>query len=156
MNPLLPRDLVDTYKKSIHGPQCPASRFEEIVRIVNSSKDLIFKLKDRCPQRPFTLNVDAPTYAYHATCTSTTVTYLTTRAYSTVKQIHSLAGEMPLDIVVVSHALNEQLIVQMLGEINRLEALHNPLSDRLLAGSQREELTQPMHLSVKVPWMVLP
>ena len=43
--------------------------------------------------------------------------------------IHFLAGEIPLDIVVVAHALNEHLIVKMLREIDRLETLHNSLSD---------------------------
>lgn len=40
-----------------------------------------------------------------------------------------LAGEIPLHLVVVAHALNEHLIVKMLREIDRLETLHNSLSD---------------------------
>lgn len=68
-------------------------------------------LKDICSQGSHTLNVNALTYAYYATCTSTSVSYPTSRAYPTVKPIHFLAGEMPLDFVVVAFALYEQLIV---------------------------------------------
>lgn len=46
-----------------------------------------------------------------------------------VKYIRFLAGEIPLDIVVVAHALNEHLIVKMLREIDGLETLYKTLSD---------------------------
>lgn len=46
----------------------------------------------------------------------------------------------------------------MLREIDRLETLqHLFVSFQYqLKESQREKRTQPMHLSVKVPWIVLP
>ena len=42
--------------------------------------------------------------------------------------IQNLAGKMPLDIVVITHTLNEHLIEQMLREIDRLETLRISLS----------------------------
>ena len=46
----------------------------------------------------------------------------------TVNIRHFLAGEVPLDIVVVAHALNEHLVVQMLRKIDRLKTLRSEMS----------------------------
>lgn len=88
---------------------------------MKSSKFPTSMLKGMCSEKKssHSMNVNASNHAHHAICTSVTV------RLPTIKLIQCLAGKVPLDFVVIAHALNEHLIVQMLGKIDRFKALHN-------------------------------